>query len=127
MSAPTANLIWFDDLARGDVALVGGKNASLGEMVRTLGAKGIAVPPGFATTASAFRRFIAENALDALLDDRLTRLADGRITLHEAGTAIRAAITGGALPDDIRRSLSGPRPRPKTCPMPVSPDSRKPF
>ncbi len=105
MPAPSANLIWFDDLARGDVALVGGKNASLGEMVRTLGAKGIAVPPGFATTASAFRRFITDNALDALLDDRLTRLADGRITLHEAGTAIRAAITGGEFPADIRDDI----------------------
>ena len=105
MSAPSANLIWFDDLARGDVALVGGKNASLGEMVRTLGARGIAVPPGFATTAGAFRRFIADNTLDALLDDRLARLADGRITLHEAGTAIRAAITGGEFPADIRDDI----------------------
>lgn len=105
MPAESANLIWFDNLARGDVALVGGKNASLGEMVRTLGAKGIAVPPGFATTANAFRRFITENALDAFLDDRLARLADGRITLHEAGAAIRTAITGGEFPADIRDDI----------------------
>eukprot|EP01036_Dinobryon_divergens_P015690 gene15690-21251_t len=45
---------WFETLGRTDVAKVGGKNASLGEMVRTLGSKGIKVPPGFATTAEAY-------------------------------------------------------------------------
>lgn len=42
----TKNIIWFDDLARGDVALVGGKNSSLGEMVQQLGSAGIKVPSG---------------------------------------------------------------------------------
>jgi pyruvate,water dikinase len=74
-------------------------------MVQTLGAQGIAIPPGFATTADAFRRFITENALDTFLDDRLARLADGRITLHEAGTTIRAAIAGGEFPADVRDEI----------------------
>ena len=105
MPRPTESLIWFDDLTRGDVAIVGGKNASLGEMVRALGPKGIAIPPGFATTAQAFRRYITENGLDALLEDRLGRLAAGRLTLHEAGAAIRTAIAGGDFPDDIRDDI----------------------
>jgi pyruvate,water dikinase len=99
------NLIWFDNLKRGDVALVGGKNSSLGEMVQSLAPQGIAIPPGFATTSHAFRRYIAENALDTLLDDHLARLATGRITLHQAGTAIRAAIAGGEFPADIRDDI----------------------
>ena len=51
-------VLWFEDLSRGDVALVGGKNSSLGEMVRQLAPKGIQVPPGFATTAQAFRDYL---------------------------------------------------------------------
>lgn len=51
MTAEATEVIWFEDLGRGDVARVGGRNAPLGEMVRNLGAKGIRVPPGFATTA----------------------------------------------------------------------------
>ena len=50
-----ARVAWFDTLTIADVALVGGKNASLGEMVRELKAKGVAVPDGFATTAGAYR------------------------------------------------------------------------
>jgi pyruvate,water dikinase len=46
---PTQQTIWFDNLGRGDVARVGGKNAALGEMIRTLAGEGVNVPPGFAT------------------------------------------------------------------------------
>ena len=53
------NIIFFENLKRGDVPLVGGKNSSLGEMVATLGPKGIRVPPGFATTADAYRQFLS--------------------------------------------------------------------
>ena len=52
---------WFETLGRTDVAKVGGKNASLGEMVRTLAADGIRVPPGFATSADAYWSFIDAN------------------------------------------------------------------
>ena len=51
MISDTAPVIWFEDLGRHDVPRVGGKNASLGEMVRNLARYGIKVPPGFATTA----------------------------------------------------------------------------
>ena len=54
MTGQVQLVAWFDDLGRGDVARVGGKNASLGEMVRQLGGRGVRVPPGFATTADAY-------------------------------------------------------------------------
>ncbi|MHA7869336.1 MAG: phosphoenolpyruvate synthase [Salipiger thiooxidans] len=101
----TGVLRWFEDLVRDDVATVGGKNASLGEMVRSLGEKGVRVPPGFATTADTFRRFIAANDLGALLGDLLGRLDAGQLTLAEAGRQIRAAITGGAWPEDIEQEI----------------------
>ena len=61
----------FRDIGIGDVASVGGKNASLGEMVRNLGRHGIKVPPGFATTADGYRHFIASNDLERLIESQL--------------------------------------------------------
>ena len=55
---------WFADITIADIPLVGGKNASLGEMVRELAANGVKVPDGFAITADAFRHFIREARLD---------------------------------------------------------------
>jgi pyruvate, water dikinase len=105
MASGASTVVWFEHLARGDVATVGGKNASLGEMVRTLGAKGIRVPPGFATTADAFRRFMAANRIEAPIADLLARLADNRIALAEAGTAIRRLVLAAQWPDDIRDGI----------------------
>jgi pyruvate,water dikinase len=101
----TKNVIWFEHLARSDVALVGGKNSSLGEMVQQLGAKGIRVPPGFATTADAFRAFLLANDLNGMIDATIARLDAGKIALHDAGAAIRAAIVGGDWPEDIRGAI----------------------
>ncbi|MBS0124501.1 phosphoenolpyruvate synthase [Thetidibacter halocola] len=98
-------VIWFEDLRRGDVPLVGGKNASLGEMISTLGPKGIRVPPGFATTAGAFRDYIAANTLDATIADTMQRLDEGRMTLQDAGRTIRNAIIGGEFPERTRAAI----------------------
>ncbi|SMX44170.1 phosphoenolpyruvate synthase [Actibacterium lipolyticum] len=95
------NVIWFEKLARGDVPQVGGKNASLGEMVSVLDGKGIAVPAGFATSADAFRDFIEFNALYDRMGDVLAQLADGRISLQEAGKTIRAMIVAGNWPEAL--------------------------
>jgi len=99
------NVIWFEDLKRGDVGQVGGKNSSLGEMVSTLGPKGIAVPAGFATSADAFRAFIAANALHEHMEEVLGWLEDGKITLQEAGKTIRSMIVAGDWPDDLRADI----------------------
>lgn len=99
------NVIWFEHLARGDVARVGGKNSSLGEMVRTLGPKGIDVPTGFATSSDAYRGFIAANDLQTRIAAEMDALATHKITLHEAGTRIRAMINAGDWPDDLRADI----------------------
>ena len=96
---------WFETLSRSDVALVGGKNASLGEMIGSLAGKGIRVPPGFATTAHAFREFISANDLGQVLEVQLARYNEGRATVSAAGSAIRAAILAGEWPPDIARSI----------------------
>ena len=59
----TANILWFGELGLDDVESVGGKNASLGEMVQNLSRAGVSVPNGFATTADAYRRFLAHEGL----------------------------------------------------------------
>ena len=105
MTRDARNLIWFDEVARGDVALVGGKNASLGEMTAALAAKGIRVPPGFATTAAAFRSVLAANRLDEVIAGRLAALDAGRTDLASAGRAIREAITGADWPEGIAAEI----------------------
>ncbi len=95
------NVLWFRDVSRGDVARVGGKNASLGEMVRKLGQRGIAVPNGFATTADAFRAYIDHNALRPVIHETLADYAAHKLSLAQAGAAIRAAILKGNWPKDI--------------------------
>jgi pyruvate,water dikinase len=98
MTAPLSG--WFDDFSRNDLALVGGKNASLGEMRRHLLSLGIAVPDGFALTTAAYRLFLAHNHLDAVIARELQRLHDGA-PLAEVGAAIRQAMVAGALPDAL--------------------------
>ena len=105
MSAANRNVIWFEDLSRGDVGLVGGKNSSLGEMVQQLGQKGIDVPPGFATTSDAFRAFIKANHLNDVIADAMTMLESGKRTLAETGKAVRAAIVAGDFPADISDAI----------------------
>ncbi|NJM35036.1 MAG: phosphoenolpyruvate synthase [Rhodomicrobium sp.] len=102
-----ADVIWFEALGRNDVPRVGGKNASLGEMVRNLSGKGVSVPPGFATTADAYWRFIEANSLKEAIAAVLNHLAARKSTLAEAGHAIRTAILRGDWPLDIARSITG--------------------
>src|ERR671922_2368583 len=78
-------VVHFRDLTSGDVARVGGKNASLGELIRALGPAGIRVPPGFATTAHAYRELLALNDLTAPIEATLARFKAGKMTLAAAG------------------------------------------
>ncbi|MDJ1017701.1 MAG: phosphoenolpyruvate synthase [Paracoccaceae bacterium] len=98
-------VIFFEELRRGDVALVGGKNSSLGEMVQELGSMGITVPPGFATTADAFRKYISNNSLNEMIASTIEEYDAGKITLHETGERIRRAITGGDWPSETEDSI----------------------
>jgi pyruvate,water dikinase len=106
MVASSDNVIWFEKLKRTDVGVVGGKNASLGEMIRELTKLGIKVPPGFATTADAFRKYVSHNKLDQVLDDYLDRLERGPADLSEVGSAIRRAFVAGEWPSDIESEIT---------------------
>jgi pyruvate,water dikinase len=98
-------VVWFEAVGRGDVARVGGKNASLGEMVSNLGRQGVRVPPGFATTADAYWRFIDANGLQDTLVGALADLGAGRLSLAETGQTIRRAILRGGWPDETARAI----------------------
>ena len=98
-------VVWFEDTGREAVALVGGKNASLGEMVQHLGRRGVSVPPGFATTAPAYWRFVEANGLADVMAARLADLAAGKATLAETGQAIRHAVLQGEWPGDTAAAI----------------------
>ncbi|MCF7983215.1 MAG: phosphoenolpyruvate synthase [Thiohalocapsa sp.] len=84
---------WLSDLGMTDVPIVGGKNASLGEMIQHLTKVGVQVPGGFATTADAYRDFLAESGLDARIAAELESLdVDDIAALGEAGPKIRGWI-----------------------------------
>jgi pyruvate, water dikinase len=100
------NVVWFEDIGRADVALVGGKSASLGEMIGTLGPKGIRVPPGFATTADAYWRFLDENKLRPRMTELLADLAAGKRSLPDTGKAIRSAILQGTWPPAMAEAIA---------------------
>lgn len=89
---------WFDSLGVDDVPKVGGKNASLGEMIRSLKGEGIRVPDGFATTADAYRDYVSANGIEATLSQRLEALKSGKASLQETGMALRQAFLDGAFP-----------------------------
>jgi pyruvate,water dikinase len=102
----TESLIWLEDLRREDVAKVGGKNSSLGEMISTLGAKGIKVPGGFATTSDAYRAFVQANDLGGVIRETMAALDGHRMSLAEAGRTIRKAFEAGTWPEEIAADIA---------------------
>jgi pyruvate,water dikinase len=95
----------FDELVAADVPRVGGKNASLGEMIRELAGAGVPVPPGFATTAHAYRAFVAENRLGPVIAREIAALHAGTRAPRDVGASIRAAFRAGRLPDPMRATV----------------------
>ena len=103
----TDNVLPLDRLGMNDVPQVGGKNASLGEMIANLGNLGVTVPGGFATTADAFNRFLDAAGIRDDIHARLDALdVDDVKALAETGKAIRDRITDCELPGDLRRDIS---------------------
>ena len=96
---------WFEDLGAADVPEVGGKNASLGEMVAQLAEAGIDVPAGFATTADAFREFIEVNELHEPLAEQLARFRANPDSLHAVGSAIRERLLAAPLPRALEAAV----------------------
>ena len=97
---------WFQDIGIGDVGLVGGKNASLGEMYRELTSKGVRIPNGFAVTADGYRHFLKASGLDQTIATMLRGLDTRNYTaLAERGHKVRDAILAASLPDDLQREI----------------------
>lgn len=98
-------IIWFENLSLADVARVGGKNASLGELASSLTDAGVRVPGGFATTAQAFRDFMAINGLEPKIEDWIKRFQHGLVSLQDTGHAIRKLILATPLQDELAGNL----------------------
>ena len=96
---------WFEDLHVDDVALVGGKNASLGEMIGALKNQGIRVPDGFAVTSSAYRLFIEENGLRPKIEALLQELSKGKKSLQKVGKAIRQLFYKARFSKDLEKVI----------------------
>ena len=102
----TALVVPFEDLRMSDVEVVGGKNASLGEMISQL-PSGVRVPTGFATTAHAFREFLAYDGLADKINARLDKLDTEDVrALAEAGAEIRAMVQAQPFPADLQKAIT---------------------
>ena len=95
-------VIWFENLRMTDVERVGGKNASLGEMISQLTEKGVRVPGGFATTAEAYRAFLAHNGLSERISEALKQLdVEDVAELTRVGKEIRQWILDTPFPEQL--------------------------
>ncbi|PHS66536.1 MAG: phosphoenolpyruvate synthase [Thalassobium sp.] len=102
----TDYVLWFDQVSMGDVERVGGKNASLGEMISNLTSAGVSVPNGFATTADAYREFLSHEGLDVRIQEALDHLnVDDIRALTETGAKIRNWILEAPLPPQLEADV----------------------
>jgi len=105
MSTPPDLVLPLSAIRRGDVARVGGKNSSLGEMISTLKSAGINVPGGFATTADAYWRLVEANALQDHIAKEIGKLDKELTNLAEVGGAIRKLILETPFPQDLEDAI----------------------
>ena len=105
MSQDDRRVRWFDEIDSGDVASVGGKNASLGEMIGALKTEGIRVPDGFATPAEAYRSIVAENGIEEAIRSEIDALHREERGLREVGKSIRRRFLRAEMPDWIERAI----------------------
>lgn len=100
------HVVWFESLGISDIEAVGGKNASLGEMISQLSSAGVSVPGGFATTADAYREFLAHEGLDEKINQTLSQLnVDDVNALAKAGKEIRQWIIDTPFPADLEADI----------------------
>ncbi|NQE37647.1 phosphoenolpyruvate synthase [Microcoleus asticus] len=102
-----ALVLWFDEVGIADISLVGGKNASLGEMIQQLTPKGVRVPNGFATTAHAYRYFIESAGLEAKLREIFADLdVEDLQNLRQKGKQARALILDTPFPRELQAAIA---------------------
>ncbi len=98
-------VVWLDEVAAEDIGAVGGKNASLGELLANLGDAGVEVPPGFATTVEAYWAYVEANELAPVMQEQLGALERGERQLADVGRALRAAFTAGTWPEAAEAAI----------------------
>ncbi len=99
-------ILWYRELANTDVGLVGGKNASLGEMYRTLTGKGVRVPNGFAITAAAYQQFVTATGVKKQIKSILRDLNTHDIqNLIDRGQRVRQTIMAAELSSELKRAI----------------------
>ncbi len=99
-------ILWFDQLGIDDVPVVGGKNASLGEMYRNLTGKGVNIPNGFAVTATAYHYFIEKAGIKDRIREILSDLDTGNMqNLSERGEKVRRTILNAQIPEDLKERI----------------------
>ncbi|KAB2839461.1 phosphoenolpyruvate synthase, partial [bacterium] len=104
--AENPRILWFREIGLADVARVGGKNASLGEMIRELGPQGVRIPDGFATSADAYREFLAQSSLEGRVRELLSGLDPRDVgTLASRGGQIRELLLRHPLPEALSAEL----------------------
>lgn len=97
---------WFADISIGDIPLVGGKNASLGEMYHELSSQGVKVPDGFAVTAEGYRHFLRSTGLETRIQEILGGLDTADMdNLQKRGSEVRQAILATPLPEDLEDEI----------------------
>jgi len=102
-----ALILWFEEVGIADIPFVGGKNASLGEMIRQLQPKGVNVPNGFATTAYAFRHFIEKAGLETKLRELFADLdIEDMNNLRDRGRMARALVLSTPFPEDLQMAIA---------------------
>jgi pyruvate,water dikinase len=105
---PQPYVLPYEKIDIGDVSQVGGKNASLGEMIVTLKAKGVPVPSGFVVTAAAYYHFLEEAKLDVFIGKTLSGLNTKNLKeLARRGKLVRETIMKASLPEDLERDIAG--------------------
>src|SRR3990172_561088 len=96
------SVVWLEEVGKEDIAIVGGKGASLGEMIRAE----LPVPGGFAVTAQAFRRFLDENGISDELFSSLDVNVDDANILRDAEKKAKKIVLGAKIPVDIEKSIA---------------------
>ena len=96
----------LESVSLADLPHVGGKNASLGELLRNLASAGVRCVGGFATTVAAYRAFVGANALEPEIAALIERYLAGNMALASAGRQIRARMLRAKLPDDVSRAIT---------------------
>ncbi len=101
------HVLWFDKIGLKDIAKVGGKNASLGEMIGNLTSRGIKVPEGFAITTAAFREFVHSANLEHIVREQLKGVEpDNPADVAERGAKIRKAFLEAEFPETLKREIA---------------------